>query len=541
MTRFRPYLIALSLANLCFLEVWTQNLKNPYFSAYYSKDLYPAANLLAVMLNVLLLAVVFLAAWTATRLLTFPGADRAGRIVLILVSMLPLVFISRYDSVQRMVPPISATFWSGLLGELAPWVAAFAGAVFLWVVWKWSRPLSRALASGLLVLAPFAAITFGQGLWAQYSTPGPEVIGDKPSAAYFGNEDVDRVRVVWMVFDELDYDRIFEERIPGLRLGEFDRLREMSLSATRADAPTDDTVNSTATLIAGETILSAEPNADADLDTLFYSQTELIPWSEYPNLFTRVRDLRLNAAAAGWFQPYCRLFGHLLTDCHWEPYMRTGEEMSFARRVLVQWLLFARTLPGAGNFFRNDPLRLNLLPTRIVWQSHAAKYRRIMAAAKSYVTNPNLDLVYLHWPIPHGPSIYDWRTGEFTSSPSAPDWFDGNLALVDRALGELRRDMEQAGLWDRTVLIVSGDHPLRYDSGPLLYTSPEGAHVPFLVRFPGDERAAQYTAPLPTIITHDLILAILNGEISNPAEASGWLDRNKPEDWDAAATPRRPQ
>lgn len=36
--------------------------------------------------------------------------------------------------------------------------------------------------------------------------------------------------------------------------------------------------------------------------------------------------------------------------------------------------------------------------------------------------------------------------------------YDGNLAYVDAELGFLRRTLEQQGLWDRTVLIVTADH-----------------------------------------------------------------------------------
>ena len=531
MSRLRPHLIALSLANLCFLEVWTENLENTYFLPYYSKSVHPAWNLLAVMLSVLLLAGVFIAAralWTAARRDDSPRMERVGQTMFILLGALPLAFVSRYESVRRIFPPTANTFWSELLGDATPWIAVLAGAAFLWVVWKWSRPLSRALATALVVLAPFTAITFGQGLWAQVSTPAPAVLADKPSAVPFQNAEVNRTRVVWMIFDELDQGHTYEARIPGLELDEFDRLRATSLYATRASAPADDTIMSTTTLVAGETILAIEPNADADLDVLFYSQEKLIPWSEYPSLFSRVQAKQLNVAAAGWFQPYCRLFGHLMTGCHWEPYMRTGEVMSFSRRLLVQWILFVRTLPWAGTFFREDPLQLNWLATRIVSESHVAKYRRILAAARSYVADPNLDVIYLHWPIPHGPSVYDWRTGEFSSNPSAPDWYDGNLALVDRTLAALRREMEEAGLWNRTVLIVSGDHPLRHDSGPLIYTSPKSAHVPFLVRFPGEGHAEEYTAPLRTIITHDLILAILDREVESPAQVARWLNSNGP-------------
>ena len=36
--------------------------------------------------------------------------------------------------------------------------------------------------------------------------------------------------------------------------------------------------------------------------------------------------------------------------------------------------------------------------------------------------------------------------------------YDGNLAYADHAVGELRRQLEARGMWDRTVLVVAADH-----------------------------------------------------------------------------------
>jgi arylsulfatase A-like enzyme len=66
--------------------------------------------------------------------------------------------------------------------------------------------------------------------------------------------------------------------------------------------------------------------------------------------------------------------------------------------------------------------------------------------------------------------------------------YDGNLALVDREVGWLRRQLEAAGLWDSLVVIVTADHGEalfehgRVGHGPQLFE--ETLRVPLVLRFP---------------------------------------------------------
>jgi arylsulfatase A-like enzyme len=66
--------------------------------------------------------------------------------------------------------------------------------------------------------------------------------------------------------------------------------------------------------------------------------------------------------------------------------------------------------------------------------------------------------------------------------------YDGNLAYVDREVGELRRTLESLGLWDETVLIVAADHgEALHEHGWIghnveLYEP--STRVPLIVRFP---------------------------------------------------------
>ena len=66
--------------------------------------------------------------------------------------------------------------------------------------------------------------------------------------------------------------------------------------------------------------------------------------------------------------------------------------------------------------------------------------------------------------------------------------YDGGLAYVDREVGFLRQTLEQAGLWDRMLVILTADHGegLREHGwiGHMKQVHEEAAHVPLIVHHP---------------------------------------------------------
>ena len=96
-----------------------------------------------------------------------------------------------------------------------------------------------------------------------------------------------------------------------------------------------------------------------------------------------------------------------------------------------------------------------------------------------------------------------------------------NLQLTDKTMGILRRDMEQASQWDRSWVIISSDHWWREARG---YDGQLDYRVPFILKAPGKNQPMIYGATLNTVISKDLVLAILRREISTLPEAAAWLD-----------------
>ena len=162
---------------------------------------------------------------------------------------------------------------------------------------------------------------------------------------------------------------------------------------------------------------------------------------------------------------------------------------------------------------------------------HAVNYRQTHEAALKSIVDPRSNLVFVHWNIPHPPAIYDAAKDVFSDS-SAREYLD-NLRLVDRTVRDVRLELETAGLWKSSTILLTSDHPLRVNTRPRSMLGPmvaanqytQASKVPFLLKMAGEKQGFAYSPAMQTIVTKDLLLAILKGEINQPEQVAQWLDQ----------------
>ena len=137
-------------------------------------------------------------------------------------------------------------------------------------------------------------------------------------------------------------------------------------------------------------------------------------------------------------------------------------------------------------------------------------------------------------PIPHPWGFYDRHTGTF---PSHRTSYLDNLVLADLYLGHLRSLMEADGTWDRTDLIVMGDHGWRTravwrQSG--FWTDEEerasragtlADRPAVVVKLAGQQTPLRIAAPFAAYRSRNLIDALLAGKLRTPEELADWVER----------------
>jgi hypothetical protein len=504
----RDCLIALSLANWTMLRVWAAILpKDPDFG-YFLRHPRRPLDFAAAILGVCLLAALFLVAATVAR------RSAIGRVGLQWGAVLAIVLAG--NAVKQVLASSGVEILPFASPRYAVWrhVAVIAGlaGICLWaaLMGRWRQRVARIVSVALLVSSPFVVVTFSEaaGRILGYHPAG---YADKMLAAPV-QIGLPQRRVLWLIFDEMDERLAFVDRDPALQLPELDRFRATSFSAVDARSPADQTRQSIPMLLTGEVAVSVQPAAPDDL-ILHFAPGGVAHWQNEPNVFSRARAAGYDSALAGWYHPYGRMLNNSLTQCLWfeglNAYNSKGDALV---KVTMSDL---RTLVETG--------AMSLFGQTLAERYHARNYRDILAAATAYAASPRLGMEFAHFPIPHGPYVYNSRTGRLDLANSPLHGYIDALALVDRTLGELRRTMEAAGLWERTAVLISADHGYRgvrsVDGGRIA-----DRWVPFLLKLPGQHEPYEYPRRLETIRSAGLLLDILEGRVSTPADVARSLD-----------------
>jgi hypothetical protein len=511
----RDLILALSLANLCYMPAWSKLIAHDPLGEILRYDLSQYQGLL---ISVLLLGAALWSAMTLVRWSQKAGVMRLAEWAFLLILIVPIsgflhTQVPAY-SPHRAPNPLQSTH--GVV-----WLAAIPIGASLLV--RFRKSMIRLFVVILLVMSPFVVITFTQAALLMTEFRDKRLAHPVPTRQ-------SRPRILWLVFDEMDERLAFARRPPTVRLPELDRLRAESLSAEDAHPPSWWTIASMPALITGKLVSAAKATSPSELALTYAGTEESVPWSAEPNVFSRAREAGSNTALSGWLPPYCRIIGHTLTKCtNWAPRTPLWKGMQEQMRRVID------SLPLASSLMDREPWWQRWLVSNA--QSTAQwTYTAMLKEARQWATDPDLGLIFVHWAFPHFPVIYD-RHRDILQLNSQGNYFD-NLVLVDRTLGELRRAMEQAGLWDSTIVLVTSDHSFRrafYVTNMPEWPTEEnealstmsGLQVPFILKLSGRNNAVRYEPSFNTVLTHDLVLALLRGEVTSPASVVAWLDRHR--------------
>lgn len=393
------------------------------------------------------------------------------------------------------------------------------------------------LLAGTAVLLPVLALT---ALARHLTAPQPP----RRTVGHGGAVAVPATRVLWVIFDELDSAVAVDQRPPGLRLPAFDRLRSESFEATQAYSPGRWTLDALPTLWTGRPVSEARESGPHHLRLTFADSSEPHAFDPSTSVFARAHGAGFTVGIAGWYHPYCRLFDTIADPCL---AVVSGDAFHALRRALVTtaggakaavpqliawhapWSLEAIVTGGSPQ------ARVEAEEAYIrAWR--ALTYTRIHERSLQMARDPQRSLVFVHYPVPHMPGFFESERGAIDTSGRRG--YEDNLALMDRALGELRRALEDAGLWSTTTLLVHSDHALRPQLWkrlgiwtPALEQATGGrtAHItPFVVKMAGSSAEhLEYHQAFNSALAHDAVLALLEGRVRSSADLAAWLDRHR--------------
>jgi hypothetical protein len=314
--------------------------------------------------------------------------------------------------------------------------------------------------------------------------------------------------VVWVIFDETDYRLCFEKRPAFLKLPAFDRFRQEALFATSAYSPNDNTQTSLPSLITGEPLVRTLQQSAAKLDLVHQGSLARSDFAAADTVFKEIKRRGGSTALFGWFLPYARTLSDLDLCGDYARY-NVATSPSLLKVFLTQSLeIFDfRFLPFSNTLLGSNQIGI----VRDMTKDVAASVR-----------DQDASFSFLHYSVPHSPNVYDRTSGRLAFNRNKREGYFDNVALADRCLAELRREMEAKGTWDRSLVIVSSDHHWRtntYDQ------QLDKQHVPFMVKFPHQRQTFLYQGKFNTVLTKDLVLAVVDGKVTTPQQAASFLDQ----------------
>jgi hypothetical protein len=327
-------------------------------------------------------------------------------------------------------------------------------------------------------------------------------------------------RIVWLLFDEMSYDQVFDHRWPGLALPNFDQLRAQSVTFSDMQPNGYFTEQIIPSLFLGKPIVDTRSTTAG---TLLYQTARHAPWTAFDGSATLFGDAKRQGwttGISGDYNPYCRILRDQLDSC-WMRLIVFGDHLS---RDKSTWRNVTAPLQAAAARTLHRPFE----PA----PPQAEIFSGMISSAQHLITNDNIDFAFVHLYLPHPPGFYNRKTGRVAMGGSYID----NLALADRTLGDLLQALSQTPSMDQTTLIVSSDHSWRvgiwrHGFGWTKEDEQASGHGHFdprptlIVRFPNETEPVGITRPIPLLAMHNMIESMMAGQLTNPQQLQAWASK----------------
>ena len=415
--------------------------------------------------------------------------------------IVPINFLREFTAIFNYYPQLSYAAHGLLKHFVFPYkviILIVVAIAFIKVVRSQTTSLIKYVNALALLLAPIIVVTYANLFSKLYSAAHLVSLQNVISPSQIKNWDGPKVR--WLIFDEMDYRLVFDDRPKGIKLPELDRLQKEAIFSSAAYPPNDYTIEAVPSLLSGarKSVITIK-SEDLVLRNLITHTDE--KWADISNIFRDVKDLGSTNALVGWYHNYCPVFKTDLDYCRRLPAGRFGYDESFFGSVLV---ILERAFILDKRLERAFIFNLEVITRRSLDRT---------------ISN-NYGLSFFHFSVPHSPWIFDQIKGK--TSPyilRSPEQYFGNMLLVDKIIGEFRRTLEANGEWNKSTLIISSDHSWRKSAE---YDSKRDFRVPFIIKM-ADGKARVINKPIGTIVTKNFILEVMKKKISTTDEAVSWL------------------
>ena len=423
---------------------------------------------------------------------------------LLLVIVIPPYILWR---LQSLMPDVAQ--------ELLPFFAVLWTALLLLCFFKFNLFYRRVIRLGDIVgvfLFLFALCSITQLLFVMLWRPGPQQI----RATWQTAPQPPRVhpRIVWVVFDELSYDQLFEHRAHDLDLPNFDALRSQSTLFTDVQPIGIKTVRVIPSLLTGHEVDDYRFTFRNKFNVHYAGVHGWHPLNGSGTVFGDAGKQGWRTAAVGWYNPYCTIYGDALDSCYFMNLDRIDGLMS------QRDPLWRNTLSPLQQMVREvkAPARADRDICTYDVRQRLHTHLELQASALQLLHSDQADFIFLHMSVPHSPNI--WSRLEDNYTQFCDSSYLDNLALADHILVRMMAELQASPRWQDTTLIVEGDHSWRtflWDDQPSWTDEDDaasrGVYDPrpaLLIHQPGQIQPATNSTSWPLLRVHTVVEQTLN-------------------------------
>jgi len=293
------------------------------------------------------------------------------------------------------------------------------------------------------------------------------------------------IPVFFFIFDEWSFSRTTHNGQPIPRLKHLNVFNKTSIFFKNAYSPSFKTSLSLPRII-------FQTNNDLVMDPrglLWIQNDNMIPAESVSNIFHFFKNQGYYTGLLGFNMPYNKFVGGRLD------YIKSMRQNPFGKSFLERILTV-----GISNARRCvDPIGRAIFPVayRYVLSRHWFKINQEIKADFEFIVNswPRKSFYFFHWPIPHGPFIFN-PDGRF-NWPWLPDpeHYENNLKYLDNLIGELVHYLKRHKKYENALIIITSDHSWKSDPDAVYHSNTpkrkfienheELRHVPLMIKLPG--------------------------------------------------------
>ncbi|MEI6243005.1 MAG: sulfatase-like hydrolase/transferase [Chlamydiota bacterium] len=376
--------------------------------------------------------------------------------------------------------------------------------------WKKSQLCARIFTLFFALLTPFGvwnvAISFKNLCFAAPLTLAPV------------QAKVQQPKIIWLLFDEMDPFFVFSYRPASIHLPELDRLKDTTFYASQVYQLANYTMTAIPSLTIGKKcqhVMMLGPNSLQ----LFFKNLSFSYWESCNHIFSEAYRLGRNPAVFGWYHPYdfilkgvtyFSMYGRGKSCSSFWGTFKGFLYKSFYNPLVVLFPAHFHTVVGAtpeNQTFGAAPENEDV-------------YFSFLEDIKRVLSDDKYNFVFVHFPIPHAHNIK-----KFSSVHNNPllDGYYNNLLLVDQTVGIIRQTLGEK--WNSSLVLVTSDHWLRFQSLIKKFPERQKYLVPFMVKMPFQTQGYTYDKILDGTIIYPFFLEVMKGKLITDKDLISFIER----------------